>query len=75
MSSKRMGMLLRLLGIGWYVGLCIAAGAVAGLWADRALDLSPLLTLLVIALGLIAAVGGLVRMILALLSYITENKS
>ena len=75
MSSKRMGMLLRLLGIGWYVGLCIAAGAVAGLWADRALDLSPLLTLLGIALGLIAAVGGLVRMILALLSYITENKS
>ena len=75
MSSKRMGMLLRLLGIGWYVGLCIAAGAVAGLWADRALDLSPLLTLLGIALGLIVAVGGMVRMILALLSYISENKN
>ena len=68
-------MLLRLLGIGWYVGLCIAAGAVAGLWADRALDLSPLLTLLGIALGLIVAVGGMVRMILALLSYISENKN
>ena len=75
MSSKRMGMLFRLLGIGWYVGLCRAVGAVAGLWGDRALGLSPLLTLLGIALGLIAAVGGLVRMILALLSYITENKS
>ena len=75
MSSKRMGMLLRLLGIGWYVGLCIAAGAIAGLLGDRALDLTPLLTLLGIALGLIAAVGGLVRMILALLSYISENKN
>ena len=75
MSSKRMGMLLRLLGIGWYVGLCIAVGAVAGLWGDRALGLSPLLTLLGIALGLIVAVGGMVRMILALLSYISENKS
>ena len=74
MSSKRMGMLLRLLGIGWYVGLCIAAGAVTGLWADRALDLSPLLTLLGIALGLIAAVGGMIRMILALLAYIAENE-
>ena len=74
MSSKRMGMLLRLLGIGWYVGLCIAAGAVAGLWADRALDLSPLLTLLGIALGLIAAVGGMIRMILALLAYVAENE-
>ena len=74
MSSKRMGMLLRLLGIGWYVGLCIAAGAVAGLWADSALDLSPLLTLLGIALGLIAAVGGMIRMILALLAYIAENE-
>ena len=58
MSSKRMGMLFRLLGIGWYVGLCIAVGAVAGLWGDRALGLSPLLTLLGINLRHNPALGG-----------------
>ena len=67
-------MLLRLLGIGWYIGICITAGAVIGLWADHSLGLSPLLTLLGIGLGLIAALAGMIRMILGLFAYITESE-
>ena len=73
MNSKRMGTILRLLGIGWYVGICIAAGAVAGLWADDRLGLSPFLTLTGVGVGLIAAIAGMYRMLLAVLGYISEK--
>jgi len=49
---------LRLVGIGWYIGLCIVLGLVGGLWLDRMLGLSPLLTLLGLLLGLLAAFWG-----------------
>ena len=73
MNSKRMGTVLRLLGIGWYVGICIAAGAVCGLWADNRLGLSPFLTLAGVGVGLIAAIAGMYRMLLAVLGYISKK--
>ena len=73
MNSKRMGTILRLLGIGWYVGICIAAGAVSGLWADDRLGLSPFLTLAGVGVGLIAAIAGMYRMLLAVLGYISDK--
>ena len=73
MNSKRMGTLLRLLGIGWYVGISIAVGAVCGLWADDRLDLSPFLTLTGVGVGLIAAIAGMYRMLLSVLGYISDK--
>ena len=39
MNSKKYGAIVRLVGVGWYVGICIGVGAWAGLWADSEEDL------------------------------------
>ncbi len=50
---------LRLVGIGWYVALCIVLGTGGGVWLDRRFDLSPVLTLVGLFLGLgLAFYGG-----------------
>ena len=49
----------RLVGIGWYVALCIALGVGSGVWLDRRFDLTPVLTLVGLFLGLgLAFYGG-----------------
>ena len=52
MNASRMGTVLRLVGIGWYVALCIGGGAVGGRFLDRQLDFGfPILTLLGVRSG------------------------
>ncbi len=60
-----MAAVLRLLGIGWYVAICIAGGSYGGLCLDRRLDLSPLFTLLGLGLGIAFAAIGMYRMLMA----------
>ena len=67
MNANRIAMALRLLGIGWYVAVCIGGGTYGGFLLDRQLGWSPLLTLLGLGLGIAVAVIGMVRMILAAL--------
>lgn len=55
---------VRLVGIGWYVAVCIVLGVVGGLLLDRATDLAPLFTLLGLLLGLVAAFYGAYRMLM-----------
>ena len=53
----------RLVGIGWYVALCIALGTGGGVWLDRRFDLDPLFTLVGLFLGLgLAFFGGYVML-------------
>ena len=73
MNSKRYGAIVRLVGVGWYVGICIGVGAWAGLWADGLFELSPLLTLTGIAIGLVVALLGMIRMLIAVLRYVSES--
>ena len=47
-----------LLQIGAMCGFCIGVGAVAGIFLDRALNTSPLLVLLGIAVGILGAATG-----------------
>ena len=54
---------LQLLGLGWYVALCIVAGAAGGIWLDRISGLTPLFTLLGVLLGTVAAFYGLYKMV------------
>lgn len=68
MNAHRMGTVFRLLGIGWYVALCIGGGAVGGLWLDSWLNLSPILTLLGLGAGIALAVAGMFRMLMAVLA-------
>ncbi len=55
---------LKLVGVGWYVGLCIALGAAAGLWLDSKFATMPWLTLIGVGLGTFLAFFGIYRMIL-----------
>ena len=68
MNADRLAMAFRLLGIGWYVGICIGGGTYGGLLLDRQFGWSPLLTLIGLALGIAAAIGGMLRMLMGALS-------
>ena len=72
MDARRMGTVLRLLGTGWYVAICIGGGSYGGLWLDRQFGLSPILTLLGLAVGIAFALVGMIRMLMAVLSSNSE---
>ena len=54
---------LQLLGLGWYVAICVVVGAVGGVWLDKVSGLTPLFTLLGVLLGTVAAFFGLFKMV------------
>jgi hypothetical protein len=68
MNGSRIQVVLQLLGIGWYVAICIGGGAFGGRWLDRQTDLSPVFTLLGLGLGIAVALVGMFRMLMAVLS-------
>ena len=43
------------------------------LWADDRFGLSPMLTLAGIAIGLVVALAGMIRMLMAVLRYVSES--
>ena len=57
----------RLIGIGWYFAVCIVLGVVGGALLDRAADTTPLLTLIGLTIGLVAAFYGGYRMLMDVL--------
>jgi ATP synthase protein I len=61
---------LRLIGVGWYVGLSILAGVLAGLWLDDKFSTKPLFVMLGLFLGIVVAFYGVYRM----LSLLIGNK-
>lgn len=61
---SRLELALRLLGMGWYVGICIVLGVLGGRWLDDKLHTSPLLVIVGLLLGIFAAFYGLYKMIL-----------
>lgn len=54
------------MGVGWYVGLSIAGGTGGGFWLDGRFDTSPLLTLVGLALGIVVAFAGMIRILSAM---------
>lgn len=67
MDTSRLGLALRLLGLGWYIALCIVLGVGGGVWLDRQLDMLPLFTLLGTFLGSGLAFYGVYKMVVPLL--------
>ena len=55
---------LRLVGVGWYIGLCIFLGVWGGLWLDNRLNTEPFLVIAGLIIGLAMAIYGVYRMIL-----------
>jgi len=72
--GAQMGTVLRLLGIGWYVALCLIGGGFAGLWLDVRLGTRPLFVLVGLGAGLIVAGIGMYRMLNAVLSNVPDSK-
>jgi F0F1-type ATP synthase assembly protein I len=57
----------RFIGIGWYIGICVAGGIGGGIWLDNKLGTSLIFTLVGLFLGLGVAVLGTYRMIAPLI--------
>ena len=58
---------VRLIGVGWYVGISITLGILAGLWLDNKYDTKPIFILIGLLLGLTVAGFGVFRMLQPLL--------
>ncbi len=61
---SRWGAAFRLVGVGWYVGVCIVLGVLGGLWLDKKLNTTPILVIVGLIFGVIIAFYGVYRMIL-----------
>ena len=55
--------MLRLLGVGWYVGLSISGGGLGGYFLDRWLGISPLITVMGLIVGVALAITGMYWML------------
>ena len=76
MNSRGIAVVLRLIGIGWYVAICIGGGALGGWWLDGRLGLEvPAFTLSGLGLGIILAAVGMFRMLRAVLTGGSDSKS
>ena len=71
---KRWQAALQLVGLGWYVALCIVLGTVGGLWLDKRLHSSPAFAITGLILGIIVAFYGLYRMIVPILGKDNKKK-
>lgn len=58
---------LRLVGVGWYIGLCIFFGVWGGLWLDGKLNTAPIFVIVGLILGLAVAFYGVYRMVMPLM--------
>ncbi len=52
-----------LIGVGWFVAICVVGGAVIGILLDKKLDTMPLFSLVFLTLGLVVALYGVWRML------------
>ena len=68
MRGRTLALVMRLLGVGWFVAICVGGGAFGGLFLDRRLDTAPMLTLLGMGIGIAIAVVGMYRMLNAILN-------
>ena len=67
--GKRWADVLRFVGIGWYIAVCIVLGTLGGRWVGQKLDGSEaLFTLLGLFLGLVVTFFGVYRMLRPIMS-------
>jgi hypothetical protein len=65
----------RLIGIGFYIAVCIVLGTLGGRELDRALDSSPAFTLGGLLLGLFLALWGGIKQLLEVLAEINRRRT
>ena len=57
-----------MVGVGWYVGLCIFLGVWGGLWLDKKFNTEPFLVITGLIAGLAVSFYGIYRMVLPLMN-------
>lgn len=67
LNKGTLAIVFQLVGVGWYVAICIIGGLLGGLWLDGKLGMRPVFTLVGLVLGLSMAFYGVYRMLLPLL--------
>ena len=65
--GKKSIMVLQLVGVGWYIAICIVGGLLLGLAIDRKLDTLPFVTIAGVILGSILAFYGIYKMLVPIL--------
>ncbi len=64
---RRWELALRLVGMGWYVGICILLGVLGGLWLDHKMG-TGYWVIIGLLLGVIVAFYGVYRMVQPLIN-------
>ena len=66
---------LRLLGVGFFIGVCIVLGIFAGIWLDGKLNTEPAFLLMGLVIGIFVAGYGVYQMLLPLLNNKQDKES
>ena len=72
MSGWRLAM--QMVGLGWYVAVCIVLGVLAGLWLDRKFETSPVFLLAGTLLGVVTAFFGMYKLMAPFLQDSSQNR-
>ncbi len=72
MSGWRLAM--QMVGLGWYVAVCIVIGVFAGLWLDRKFETSPAFLLAGTLLGVATAFYGMYKLMAPFLKDSSEDR-
>ncbi len=64
---KRWEAALRLVGVGWYIGICIVLGVWGGIKLDEKFHTTPILVIVGLILGVVVAIYGVYQMLLPLI--------
>lgn len=67
MNKRTAAVVLQLIGVGWYIALCIVGGLFLGLWFDGKLGSLPVFTIVGVLLGVVLAFYGVYKMLLPIL--------
>ena len=73
MSGWRLAM--QMVGLGWYVAVCIVIGIIAGLWLDSKFETSPIFLLAGTLLGVVTAFYGMYKLMAPFLKDLSQNST
>ena len=66
---------MQMVGLGWYVAVCIVIGVLAGLWLDRKIETSPVFLLGGTLLGVVTAFYGMYKLMAPFLQDSSQNSA
>ena len=66
---------MQMVGMGWYVAVCIVIGVLAGLWLDRKFETSPVFLLAGTLLGVVTAFYGMYKLMAPFLQDSSQNRT